>query len=134
MSIFKEGSKIEHWNVFHPISMLQFIHMCFSEFHGFYPLCHPDLGAYTSVRREKPWAPGLVYNVIVVQRGTRHVILFRLDALQVLPLSFLRVFFSPCLFMLYCIVNVWASYGSFAPLKQALHLLYNIRLVTEETL
>lgn len=102
------------WGVFHLISMLLFIHMCSSEFHSFSPICSPDLGTYTSTRREEPWAPGLVYDMTVLQRAARDVYIFNLNILQTLSLAFLGLFF-PCLFRLNCIVNVWASHCSFAP-------------------
>lgn len=69
---------------------------------------------YTSARKEEPWAPGLVYDMTVLQRAARDVYIFNLNILQTLSLAFLGLFF-PCLFRLNCIVNVWASHCSFAP-------------------
>lgn len=93
-----------------------FIHTCSSEFHGFCPECHPDLSTPTSVRKEKPLACGLVYKIMVVEKGTRDVFIFSLDILQVLFLtSSGDFFFFSCLFRLNRIVLVWVSRCSFAP-------------------
>lgn len=90
MSNFKEGNKTVWQNVFYLRLILLFIHMSSRKSHGFHPVCHPDSGTCSLVRREKPRAPGPVYNLTVVWEDTQDVIIFSVDILQVLSLTFLR--------------------------------------------
>lgn len=111
--------------------MLLFIHTCSSESHSFCPICHPALGTYTSAGGEKLGTPGLVNNMMVVQRGTWDIVIFALDILQVLSFSFSGLFY----FLVFSDSIVYPIYGlciaHWHPLKKVLQLLKNIRIVIE---